>query len=149
MPMDNTLDSLYHDLEHSGITVAELPLQGGPCLSLERGRLIGVDRTRLPTEAQLRTALIHEEGHFDSGAFYTPFSPYQLRAQAEDRANRSAYQKRIPLKELRRQLRRGLSVWELADYFNVTPEFIWETYLFYKNTRGVVFAPETGCGQPE
>ena len=143
--MDNSLTALYQDLERAGITVSELPLSGCSCLSLERGRLVGIDRTRLPTEAQQRTALIHEEGHFDSGAFYSPFSPYQLRAQAEDRANRSAFRKRVPLDELRRQLARGLSVWELADYFNVTDEFIWQCYLFYKDTLGEDFSRPAGA----
>lgn len=142
--MDNSLEALCGELQQEGITVVELPLQGCACLSLQKGRMVGIDSARLPTEAQRRTALIHEEGHFNAGAFYSPFSPYQLRAQAEERANRSAYCKRVPLAELRRQLARGLSVWELADYFNVTDEFIWQSYLFYRDTLGERFGPEEG-----
>ena len=42
----------------------------------------------------------HEDGHFESGAFYKPFSVYQVKQQAENKAWRSAFRKRIPWCEL-------------------------------------------------
>ena len=34
----------------------------------------GVDRRKFENEVECCTALIHEDGHFESGAFYKPFS---------------------------------------------------------------------------
>ena len=55
-----------------------------------------------------QTILIHEKGHFDSGAFYTMSSPYPLKEQAERRADRAAILQYIPLEELRDCLAGGI-----------------------------------------
>lgn len=50
---------------------------------MEKGRIVGYDRRKFENEAECCTALIHEDGHFESGAFYKPFSVYQVKQQAE------------------------------------------------------------------
>ena len=70
------------------------------CLSLQNGRIVGINTAQFDSSAELRTALIHEDGHFASGAFYLPYSPYQLKAQAEYRADKAAVLKHIPYPNL-------------------------------------------------
>ena len=86
--------------ETEGITVAECPLRSMRCLSLQNGRIVGINTARFDSSAEVRTALIHEDGHFASGAFYLPYSPYQLKAQAEYRADKAAVLKHIPYPDL-------------------------------------------------
>ena len=105
MPYD--LDSTVAELEREDICVLDCPLRANRCLALANGRLVGVDSRRFDTQAELRTALIHEDGHFASGAFYTAYSPYQLKAQAERRADKAAVLKYLPYEELAARLGRG------------------------------------------
>lgn len=143
--MFNALVNVYQDLDVQGITVFSCPLQGNKSIASMDG-FIGIDPSQFDTQQEETTALIHEEGHFTSGAFYTPYSPYQLRAQAEYRADKAAVLKRVPLAELVQQLRAGLSVFEIAEHFNITPAFLLRAYMIYSQHLGVDFAAIQECG---
>ena len=95
-----TLAATLDEMDREGITVAECPLRSMRCLSLQNGRIVGINTARFDSSAEVRTALIHEDGHFASGAFYLPYSPYQLKAQAEYRADKAAVLKHIPTPNL-------------------------------------------------
>ena len=99
-----TLAATLDEMDREGITVAECPLRSMRCLSLQNGRIVGINTARFDSSAEVRTALIHEDGHFASGAFYLPYSPYQLKAQAEYRADKAAVLKHIPYPELAAEL---------------------------------------------
>lgn len=128
----HTVNATLTEMEREGITVADCPLRSMTCLSLQNGRIVGVNRAAFDTAAELRTALIHEDGHFASGAFYLPYSSYQLRAQAEYRADKAAICKHIPYPELSARLRRGDSMAEAAEYFCVTEEFLRKACALYR-----------------
>lgn len=137
--MYNSIEAIRADLSAAGVTVVDCPLCENSCLSLADGALVAVDTSRFETQAGEVTALIHEEGHFVSGAFYTPYSPYQLRAQAEYRADKAAVLKHIPLDDLAEEMRCGFSLWEIAEHFNVEPSFVWRAYTIYRDNMGVDF----------
>lgn len=137
--MYNGVASICADLERAGVSVVECRLQANKCLSLADGALVALDPSRFDSQQEEATALMHEEGHFTSGAFYTPYSPYQLRAQAEYRADKAAVLKRVPLAELVEQLRAGCSVFEIAEHFNITPAFLLRAYTIYSQHLGVDF----------
>lgn len=126
------LETTRAELAAEDIAVLDCPLRAHRCLALQNGRIVGVDPTRFDTEAELRTALIHEDGHFASGAFYLPYSAYQLKCQAEHRADKAAILKYIPYQELADRMRRGDTLSELADYFCVTERFIEKAYWAYR-----------------
>lgn len=138
--MYNSAAAVRADLEAAGVAVVECRLCENKCLSLEDGALVAVDPARFESQQEEVTALIHEEGHFTSGAFYVPYSPYQIKAQAEYRADKAAALKRVPLRALVADMRCGLSIWEIAEHFNVTPAFIWRAYTIYRDHMGVDFA---------
>lgn len=141
--MANSVASVCSDMENNDICVVECRLSGGPSLCLERGRMVAYDEKRLETERNKCTALMHEHGHFLSGAFYYPYSPYQVMEKCEYRANKSAALKYIPVNDLKQKIAEGLSVYELAEYFNVNQEFIWTVYTIYHENMGIDFACET------
>lgn len=128
-----SLDETRRELEAQDITVLEQPLRTHSCLALQNGRIVGVDTARFATDTELRTALIHEDGHFASGAFYTASSPYQLRAQAEYRADKAAILKNIPFEELAARLRRGDTLPEAAEFFCVTEAFLRKACALYRD----------------
>ena len=141
MPYD--LDSTVAELEREDIVVLDCPLRANRCLALANGRMVGVDSRRFGTQAELRTALIHEDGHFASGAFYTAYSPYQLRAQAEHRADKAAVLKYLPYEELSVRLRAWDTLSEAAEYFCVTEDFLRKACELYRN-MGKTFAGTEG-----
>ena len=137
------LDAVRFCMEHyaEDITVAECPLRSMRCLSLQNGRIVGINTARFDSSAEVRTALIHEDGHFASGAFYLPYSPYQLKAQAEYRADKAAVLKHIPYPELAARLRRGDTLADAAEYFCVTEDFLRKAYALYRD-MGYSFGAE-------
>lgn len=130
--MPNTLAETERELEEEGICVLSCALRANRCLALANGRIVGVDPRRFGTEAELRTALIHEDGHFASGAFYLPYSPYQLKCQAEYRADKAAILKYLPYAELAARLRRGDTLAEVAEHFCVTEAFVRKACALYR-----------------
>ena len=77
--------------------------------------------------------LAHEIGHCLTGAFYNRFSAYDLRAKQEYKADKWAIKKLIPADELKNAFDKGITeVWELAEYFNVSENFIKKAFEFYK-----------------
>mgnify|MGYP003174897109 CR=1 FL=1 len=59
-----TLAATLDEMDREGITVAECPLRSMRCLSLQNGRIVGINTARFDSSAEVRTALIHEDGHF-------------------------------------------------------------------------------------
>ncbi|VYT90069.1 Uncharacterised protein [uncultured Clostridium sp.] len=141
--MYNSLAAVCEDMQSNGISVVECELKSNPSLCMEKGRIVGYDRRKFGNEAECCTALIHEDGHFESGAFYKPFSVYQVKQQAENKAWRSAFRKRIPWCELKSEILKGFSVWEIAEHFNVTAQCIWDAYLYYRDVCGVCMQEDT------
>lgn len=136
------VESVYAEMEQSGITVFDCPLQGRKCISSADG-FVGVDTRRMQSRREEYTALIHENGHFLSGAFYSLYGPYQVRAQYEYRADKAAVLRYVPVELLRQKLAEGLSDWELAEYFHVQPEFMRRAFAIYRDHMGL----ELGAAQ--
>lgn len=63
------------DLAGAGVAVVECPLKENACMCLADGALVAMDSARFESQQEQATALIHEAGHFLSGAFYTPLQP--------------------------------------------------------------------------
>lgn len=131
--MGNNCESLERHLESINVLVVERPVQEAKCIVLERGRLVGINSGRFQSECERCEALMHEESHFEGGFFYKPYSPYTLREQMEYKANKRMILKRIPEEEVNSLVRDGRGeLWELAEHFCVTEEFMLRALLFYK-----------------
>lgn len=93
---------------------------------------IGID-ARTMTSTEECTTLMHENGHFISGAFYLPYSKYIIKEQAEYKADKAAILKYIPKDEISACTDNGnTELWQLAEHFNVTEDFMLKAILYYK-----------------
>jgi len=80
----------------------------------------------------------HELGHCEYGGTYNRYSPYELSSRAERRANRWAYYKLVPPREIRAAFRKGIvEPWDLAEQFDVSCQFMSEAMKYYKSV-GVI-----------
>lgn len=128
-----TNDDLYGIAEKRGHVVVCESLTETPSLSLQTNKrcYIAIDQ-RLNVQ-QEREALAHELGHCEYGGFYNRYSKYDIRAKAERRADKWAFTRLVPYGRLIQAVRHGITdVWELAELFDVSCEFMHRAIAYYK-----------------
>jgi Zn-dependent peptidase ImmA (M78 family) len=102
---------------------------------------IGIDRNMRGREE--KTRLAHEVGHCETGTYYVRHMPKICRRRNENRANRWAYENVLPFCEIQAALDEGNhDIWELAEYFDVTDEFMAGALRYYTETRELRFSAE-------
>ena len=129
-----TLTSLYRCAERKGIQVLDFPLPQSATMSIEDGDLcyIGIDRTQIQTQADERTRLAHELGHCVTGSFYSRYTAVDCRQRHENRADKWAIRRLISAADLDAAVANGYTeLWDLADFFGVTEDFIKKAVCFY------------------
>ncbi len=126
---------LYEIAQNSGtkIICCDLPqTRSVSAMSCTGECYIGMDPFQIETTAEERVHLAHELGHCETGSFYCAYSPLNVRGRQECRADRWAAAKLVPPLELKKALSMGITrLWELAEYFDVTEEFIEKVMRIY------------------
>lgn len=85
----------------------------------------------------------HEMGHCETDSFYGFYSSLETRGKHEYRANKWAINYVVPFDELCRAVSKGnRELWQLAEYFDVSPEFM-EKAINYHASHGRVVKPRT------
>jgi len=128
-----TNDDLYGIAERRGHVVVCESLTETPSFSLQTNKrcYIAIDQ-RLNVQ-QEREALAHELGHCEYGGFYNRYSKYDIRAKAERRADKWAFARLVPYGRLMQAVRHGVTeVWDLAELFDVSCEFMQRAIAYYK-----------------
>ncbi len=127
---------LYIFAEQRGIDVDWFPMNKAESISMPLstgGYGIAIDPWRLRSTADENVKLAHELGHCETGCFYNSYSSFDVRGKSERRANKWAIKKLIPKDELDKAVRRGSTeVWELAEEFGVTEDFMRMAVNYYK-----------------
>lgn len=121
------LDALYRDAENDGIFVLTGPLKQEESMILDdRGDIaIVLNSMSICDRIYERYLMAHELGHYYTGTYYKFYSPLQLQAQAEWKADTWMVCDQVPVEDLRDAIHRGYTEpWELADYFGVPEKVI-------------------------
>lgn len=128
---------LYKLAQDHNHEIASFPIKYAPAFSVEDsiGRCHIAMSDELSGPARM-VQLAHELGHCEYAGFYTYLSPYEIRSRKEHRADRWAILKLLPLNEIRDAIRENDNLWDLADRFNVTPEFMQKALKFYLDQLG-------------
>ena len=93
---------------------------------------IGMDEVVCDGGVQERVHLSHELGHCVTGSFYNIHAAVDCRQRHENRADKWAVQMLIPVEALDNAIAEGCTeVWELAERFGVTEDFIRKTVCYY------------------
>jgi len=129
------LRNLYEFAQQQNIEVLSHPMARNASMSvmLEDGRcFVGMDESVRDGGVQERVHLSHELGHCVTGSFYNIYAAIDHRQRHENRANKWAIQALIPVDALDDAIAEGCTeVWELAERFQVTEEFIRKAVCFY------------------
>ena len=127
--------SLYDLAKQQNIEVFDFPLPETGSMSVmeESGRCyVAMDASVKDGGTQERVHLSHELGHCVTGSFYNRYTAIDCRQRHENRANKWAVQALIPVDDLDDAIADGCTeVWELAERFQVTEEFVRKAVCFY------------------
>ena len=119
------MKNLYSIAEKSNISILNFKTRKLKAVSVP-GK-IGIDESKMQSHSELNVCLAHELGHQFKNAFYDISSTFETRDRQEARATRWAVNELVPADELIAALKSGYTeVYDLAEYFNVTEDFIRE-----------------------
>ncbi len=127
--------ALYDFAREQNIEVMTFPMpqNGSMSVMLDNGDCcIGMDESILDGDTQERVHLIHELGHCATGSFYNIHTAVDCRQRHENRADKWAVTKLIPVEELDDAVAHGCTeIWELAERFGVTEDFVRKAVCLY------------------
>lgn len=126
---------LYRVAEKKNIPVMSFPLpeNGSLCYQDDSCNCyIGIDEKILTVECEKKVHLAHELGHCVTGSFYNRHAAIDVRQQHENRADKWAIRRLISQADLDAAVADGhTDLWDLADYFGVTEDFMKKAVCFY------------------
>ena len=127
--------ALYDFAKQQNIEVIPFPMaeNGSMSIMLDGGECyIGMDASIRDGGAQERVHLGHELGHCITGSFYNIYAAIDHRQRHENRADKWAIAKLIPVEDLDDAVAHGcIEIWELAERFDVTEDFVRKAVCYY------------------
>lgn len=132
-----SLIDLYDYAEEKGIDVDWVSMRRADSLSIELpdgSQCIAIDPWKMDTVEKETVSLAHELGHCSTGSFYNRYAKRDVMQKHENRADKWAIKRLVPVEELVKAVTEGhTELWDLADYFGVTEDFMkkavcWYTY---------------------
>lgn len=123
------------DAEHIPVYSFDLPQTHSLSLMNNDGSCaVAIDPFGLNSSKDEKIRLAHELGHCVTGSFYNRYSDFDIKAKSEYKADKWAIKKLIPKDELQAAFEQGYTEpWDLAEYFNVTEEFIVKAVNYYRS----------------
>lgn len=126
---------LYSQLEKDGIAVFDYPVEiaDATTIYMNKRYAIFIDLNQYQTAAEEFSALAHEYGHCATGATHAVYSPLDLIEKHEYKADKFAAHRLIDPAEMKKAIADGYTeVWQLAERFGVTEDFIRRTDYIYR-----------------
>lgn len=131
-----SLEDIYSEIESESIDFDDVKFIECKSLSMQDDGgecYIAINGKHIHTQAELKVILAHELGHCKTGSFYNRYSKFDLVCQHEYRADRQAVLDLVPYEDLMEALQDGITeVWELAERFDVTEDFIRTVFKHYE-----------------
>lgn len=130
-----TLLELYQRAEHQGIEVDDIRTKKLISASFPEGWIM-LDSSKISSSCEEKVILAHELGHCETGSFYNVKSRCDTRGRHERRADKQAIAMLIPEEDFFKAVKNGYcECWELAEYFDVTCEFMYKAMDYYNQKR--------------
>ena len=134
--------SLYLYAWRNHIDVDYFPMQTAEAFSVPIGGTcaIALDPTKIRSEAAEEVKLSNDVGHRVYRGSYNKYTPFDVRAQHENKANAWAVHRLIPWAKLKQAVKSGIAeVWELAEHFDVTEDFMRWAIAYYTERKNYKF----------
>ena len=137
------LNELYQSLDDCGVLFFEEKLPFSDALVIEVDGIYGLftDHSQYQSLSEELVSIAHECGHVFTGSLHNLDNRNKLVNQDECRANRWAIKKLLPFGKIQDALRLGYTtIYDLADYFNLTEAFVQMAVDYYIVARGLSFS---------
>ena len=126
-----SFDEVLSFAEEQGIMVKDCDLSLAKACSIKDGDAVGIGLDCDLSPQERLTCLLHELGHCITDAFCPPH--IRDRGKNEYRANKWAFEFHMPYEELLLVIMDGnTEVWQIAEYFDVTYDFVKKALRYYK-----------------
>lgn len=123
----------YADQNNIFVEYKNIPENKSLSTSVFGVAFIALDYSLLFDESAERSHLAHELGHCKTGSFYNIYSDYDVREKHEYKADKWAVHEYIKFEEYQQAIQEGYTeVWQLAERFNVTEDFIRRADYIYR-----------------
>lgn len=133
--MASELYELYEEADEDGIAVFWFPMKADQSMAIQTedgSCAIGIDPWKTDTLAKEKVSMGHELGHCKTGSFYNRYAALDIRKKHENHADKWAVCKLIPVEKLGEAVKQGYTeIWELAEHFNVTEDFMKKAICWY------------------
>ena len=137
------LNTLYDLAEKENIKIYDWYLEDidGMYLNYHNVNAIALNYDRLGTYIDEKCILAEELGHYYMDATYpASCTNTVLINKQEYRAKKWSYNTLVPFKSLRKAFSNGINtVYSLAEYFEVTEEYMRNCINFYTNKYGLIY----------
>lgn len=130
------MDKLFRDAESASVTVeyCHVPLNESLSVQDDGGDFILMDYSLVEKGAAERVHLAHELGHCLTGSFYNSYAAADVRQRHENRADKWAICRLISPDALDCAVAAGhTELWDLAEIFNVTEDFMRKAVCWYQH----------------
>ena len=134
--MENKLLELYRTFELYQIPVYSYTADGykATSIKMDKDYAVYINPDQIEDEAEEICILAHEYGHYVTGTTHQVCSPLDLVEKHEYKADKYAIHRLIPAETLQEALDRGyVEIWQLAECFSVTEEFVRRALDVYRN----------------
>lgn len=134
--------SLYTELQNKGVSFFTWELGEEKSATIELGGRYGIfmDFDNIASAAEEHVIVAHEGGHVVTGSTHKVCSHYDLIEKHENIANRWAIKKMLPFEKMKAAMHAGYGEpYQLAEYFDVTEEFVHLAADYYMNVCGLDF----------
>lgn len=135
------LNTLYDIAERENIKMYDWHIENayGIYVNIDKINAIALDYDNIGTYIEEKQILAEELGHYYMDATYPLYSKDTvLMSKQEYRAKKWSYNTLISFDKLKQAVKNGIEdLYSLANYFDVTVEYMQNAIIFYKNKYGL------------
>lgn len=140
------LNNLYDLAEKEKIKIYDWHIENayGAFINIDKINAIALNYNKIGTHIEEKCVLAEEIGHYYYDATYSPYcQDMQLISKQERKAKKFAYNILIPFENLRKAILSGkTSILSLAEYFDVTAQFMSNCIALYLEKYGYIVTKE-------
>jgi len=122
------IEVILNELDENGIDVDDYTFEKLRAVSICQDGIcsIGIDMQKIETAADLKSVLLHEQGHCETHTFYNEQTSQLMRGKLERRADKYVADNKITSYMIRAaSIKEGITdLWEFAEYFGVTDDYM-------------------------
>lgn len=140
------LNNLYDLAEKEKIKIYDWHIEDayGAFINIDKINAIALNYNKIGTYVEEKCILAEEIGHYYYDATYSPYcQDMQLITKQERKAKKFAYNVLVPFENLRKAILSGkTSILSLAEYFDVTAQFMSNCIALYLEKYGYIVTKE-------